>query len=95
MKVFKKTLLYLLLLLLTALFALILSAFLFSDQLINEFIRKANTRLNTRITIGKTKVDVFSHFPSLALDFNNVYIEDTHAGQYPLLTAGRIAFTLN
>ncbi len=95
MKVLKKVLLYTSVALFTGTVALILSAFLFSDQLINEFIRQANTRLNTRITIGKTRVNVFSQFPALALEFNNVYVEDTHEGQYPLLTATRVAFTLN
>lgn len=95
MKVLKKVLLYTAIALFTGVVALVISVFLFSDQIINEFIRQANTRLNTRITIGKTRVNVFSHFPSVALEFNNVYIEDTHDGQYPLLTANRIAFTLN
>lgn len=95
MKVFRKVLLYTAVALFTGTVALILSAFLFSDQLINEFIRQANTRLNTRITIGKTRVNVLSYFPSIALEFNNVYVEDTHDGQYPLLTANRVAFTLN
>lgn len=95
LKTLRKVLLYTAVALFTGALALILSAFLFSDQLIREFIRQANTRLNTRITIGKTSVNVFSRFPSINLEFNNVYVEDTHDGQYPLLTATRVAFTLN
>lgn len=95
LKILKRTLFYFALALFTGTLTLLLSAWLLSDQLVGEFIRRANTRLNTRITIGKTKVNVFSHFPALALEFHDVYIEDTHTGQYPLLTASRIAFTLN
>jgi hypothetical protein len=95
LKGLKKILFYLAAVVLTAALALIASAFLFSDQLVAAFIRQANTRLNTRITVGHTRVNVFRHFPSIAIEFSNVYVEDTHPGQYPLLTAGRVAFTFN
>jgi hypothetical protein len=86
---------YVLIALTTVLLAVLSSVLLFRDQLINEFIRQANTRLDTRITIGKVQVNAFRNFPNLSLDFYNVYVEDTHPGQYPLLTAGRISFTFN
>ena len=38
---------------------------------------------------------MFSDFPNLAIVFTDVYVEDSHPGIYPLLTADRIAFNLN
>ncbi len=75
--------------------ALVTSAFLFKDQVINRFIQQANEQLNTPITIGKMDISVFEHFPQLAIVFHDVYIEDSHTGQYPLLTAQKISFELN
>ncbi len=95
LKLLRKILLYLALATLVGTSGLMAAALLFSDQIIAEFIRQANTRLTTRITVNKTSVNVFSHFPYVALEFHNVYVEDTHPGQYPLLTAERIAFTFN
>jgi hypothetical protein len=72
-----------------------LSVYFFKDQLVNEFIRKANNSLNTPVKIGKTDVSVWADFPNLSIVFYDVYVEDSHEGQYPLLTASSIAFQLH
>lgn len=95
MKTFRKIIAYVLLVATVILIALVSSAFLFKDQVINRFINQANQQLNTPIKIGKIDVSVFERFPQLSIVFQDVYIEDSHEGQYPLLTASKISFQLN
>jgi len=68
---------------------------LFKDRIIQQFVSEANKSLNTPVKIGKIDVSMFSDFPNLAIVFTDVYIEDSHPGNYPLLTADRISFNLN
>jgi hypothetical protein len=68
---------------------------LYKDRILNQFIREANKQLNTPITIKKMDVSVFEDFPQLSIVFHDVYIEDSHPGNYPLLTARKITFQLN
>ena len=75
--------------------ALTASVFLYKDRIINQFIREANKQLNTPITIKKMDVSVFQQFPQLSIVFHDVYVEDSHPGQYPLLTAKKVSFQLN
>ena len=95
MKTFKKVLFYLFLALSVLLIALVASVFMFKDKIISQFIREANKHLNTPVNIGKMDVSVFQNFPMLSIVLNDVYIEDSHEGQYPLLTAGSVSFQLN
>jgi hypothetical protein len=95
LKTLRRVLFYTALIISTLLVALIVSVFLFKDRIINEFIREANKQLSTPVKIGKIDVSVFEQFPQLSIVLNDVYVEDSHAGQYPLLTAKRISFQMN
>jgi osmotically-inducible protein OsmY len=75
--------------------SLVVSAFLFKDSIIKNFIEAANQNLNTPVKIGKLDVSVFEKFPQLSIVLTDVTVEDSHEGQYPLLTASRISFQLN
>lgn len=75
--------------------ALAASVYLYKDRIIQQFIRQANTQLNTPIAIKRIEVSVFHQFPQLSIVFHDVYVEDSHPGNYPLLTASKIAFQLN
>ena len=75
--------------------SLALSVFLFKDKIIRNFIEAVNKDLNTKVKIGKIDVSVFQKFPQLSIVFTEVYVEDSHEGQYPLLTADKISFQLN
>ncbi len=75
--------------------ALILSLFLFKDRIIQQFIREANKSLNTPVKIGKIEISAWENFPNLAIVFTDVYVEDSHPGNYPLLTAQKLSFELN
>jgi hypothetical protein len=77
------------------LISLILSVFLFKDKIIRQFIAEANKHLNTPVTVKKIDVSAFRNFPYLAIVLTDVYVEDSHPGNYPLLTAEKISFTLN
>ena len=45
--------------------------------------------------IGKIEVSAFEEFPNLAIVLYDVYVEDSHPGDYPVLTAKKISFVLN
>jgi hypothetical protein len=95
LKLLRRVLFYFALLASVVFIALTASVFLYKDRIINQFIREANKQLNTPITIKKMEVSVFSQFPQLSIVFHDVYVEDSHPGQYPLLTAKKISFQLN
>lgn len=95
MRIVKKILLYTGLSLLVIVVSLALSAFLFKDKIIRNFIEAINKDLNTKVTVGKFDVSVFQKFPQLSIVLTEVYVEDSHAGQYPLLTADQVSFQLN
>ncbi|MBX2964518.1 MAG: hypothetical protein KF845_00130 [Cyclobacteriaceae bacterium] len=95
MKIFRKVLFYVSLTVAVLVVSLAVSAFLFKDQIIKQFILKANEQLSTPVKIGKINVSVFQRFPHISIVFNDVYVEDSHEGQYPLLTAKQISFHLN
>jgi hypothetical protein len=91
----KKFLLYFFILIGTIVGGLTISAYLFRDRIIAQFIREMNKSLNTEVRIGHIDVSVFEQFPQLSLVLTDVYVEDSHAGTYPLLTASRVSFQLN
>ncbi|HEY5691309.1 MAG TPA: hypothetical protein VIS49_07635, partial [Cyclobacteriaceae bacterium] len=73
----------------------LVSVYLFKDRIIQQFIDEANKSLSTPVRIGKIDISLWGGFPNLAIVFNDVYIEDSHAGNYPLLTAKQVSFFLN
>ena len=95
MKTLRKIVFYLFITAATLLIALVVSVFLFKDKILNQFVREANKQLNTPVKIGKMDVSVFESFPQLSIVLTNVYVEDSHPGIYPLLTAGHVSFQLN
>ena len=95
MKTLRKVFFYFTLTISVLLIALVVSVFLFKDRIINQFIREANKQLNTPVKIGKIEVSVFEQFPQLSIVLNDVYVEDSHPGLYPLLTAKKISFVMN
>lgn len=95
MKKLKRCLLYFLLVLAVVLMATVTSLFLFKDRIIQQFIAEANKNLGTPVKIGKIDISAWAGFPNLAIEFSDVYIEDSHPGTSPLLTAKKISFFLN
>ena len=95
MKIFRKILFYTLLAFAALFLGLTVSVFLFKEKIISQFIREANKNLNTPVKIGKMDISMFPSFPQLSIVLKDVYIEDSHDGQYPLLTASEISFQLS
>jgi hypothetical protein len=95
LKSFRKVLLYVLLAVSVLVISLVLSAFLFKDKIVAQFIKKANEQLSTPVKIGKIDVSVFQRFPHISIVFNDVHVEDSHPGMYPLLTAKQVSFHLH
>jgi hypothetical protein len=73
----------------------VISVFLFKERILRQFIQEANKELNTPVKIGKMDVSVFENFPQISIVLTDVYVEDSHPGEYPLLTAKTISFQLN
>ncbi|HEY0741633.1 MAG TPA: AsmA-like C-terminal region-containing protein [Chryseosolibacter sp.] len=95
MKTLRRVFFYLLLSVGVLLIALVGSVFLFKDRIIKQFIVEANKHLSTPVKIGKIEVSVFEQFPQVSIVLNDVYVEDSQPGQYPLLTATKISFQMN
>jgi hypothetical protein len=95
MRTLKKLLLYTFLTLFVLTVSVAVSVYLYKDRIIQQFIREANKSLGTPVTIGKIDVNLLDDFPRLSIVFHDVYIEDSHPGKYPLLTANTISFSLN
>lgn len=95
MKIFRKIFFYTALTFAVLILSLALSVFFFKDRIINQFILEANKDLNTPVKIGAMDISVFSSFPQLSIVLKDVYIEDSHEGQYPLLTASEISCQLS
>ena len=95
MKRLKKILIYTAVVLAILFASAVTSVFLFKDKIIQRFVTEANKHLNTPVKIGKIDVSMFDDFPNLAIVLTDVYIEDSHPGIYPLLTARHMAFTLS
>jgi hypothetical protein len=91
----KKIFLYLGIGLLVIIASVVGSVFLFKDRIIQQFIAEANKSLNTPVKIGKIEISTWQDFPNLAIVFTDVYVEDSHPGNYPLLTAKKISFYMN
>lgn len=95
MKTARKIFLYLLLGLATIFLALVISVFLFKDKILNQFVIEVNKHLNTKVDVKKMDVTLFEDFPNISIVLTDVYVEDSHPGNYPLLTAQSISFQLN
>jgi hypothetical protein len=95
LKTLRRVFFYLILTISVLLIALVGSVFLFKERIIKQFIVEANKHLSTPVKIGKIEVSVFEQFPQLSIVLNDVYVEDSQPGQYPLLTASQISFQMN
>jgi hypothetical protein len=95
LKTLRRILLYVFITFCVLLIALVTSVFLFKDRIVHQFIREANRQLNTPVKIGKIEVSILDEFPQLSIVLNDVYVEDSHPGLYPLLTAKKISFQMN
>lgn len=75
--------------------ALVVSVFLFKERIIRQFIAEANKQLSTPVRVGELDVSIIRHFPRLSIVLNDVYIEDSHPGNYPLFTARQLSFVMH
>src|SRR5690606_11822865 len=62
---------------------------------IQQFVEEANKHINTRISIKRMDVSMLEQFPHVSVVFHDVYVEDSHDGQYPLMTAKKVSFALD
>ncbi len=92
---YKRILFYLLIFASVVFISLILSVFLFKDRIIRQFIAEANEYINTPVKVGQVDATIITNFPWISIVMTDVYVEDSHPGEYPLITAKKIAFRLN
>ncbi len=92
---YKKILFYLAIFTGVVFISLVLSVFLFKDRIIRQFIAEANKYINTPVKVGEIDVSILSSFPSISIIMSDLYVEDSHPGEYPLITAKTVSFRLN
>jgi uncharacterized protein involved in outer membrane biogenesis len=95
LKAVKKILVYFFLSVVVLVITFGVSVYFFKDKIIQQFIREANKSLSTPVQIGRIEVSAWQAFPNVAITFTDVYVEDSHLGLYPLLTAKTVSFSLN
>jgi hypothetical protein len=95
LKILRKVLLYVLLAVAVLLIAAVSSVLLFKDRIIQQFIREANKQLSTPVKVAKIEVSMFEEFPKMSILLLDVYVEDSHEGLYPLITAKKVAFQMD
>jgi hypothetical protein len=95
LKKYRKLLVYAALTVGVIFIALVVSVFLFKERIIRQFIQEANKQLNTPVKVGKLDVSILQHFPRLSIVITDVYIEDSHPGNYPLFTAKQLSFVMH
>lgn len=95
MKRLRKIALYTLVTLIVVITGLTASVFIFKDRILQQFIREANKHLGTPVRIAKIEISALSEFPRLTIELTDVYVEDSHPGEYPLLTAKKVSFLFN
>ncbi len=95
LKAAKKIIFYLALSVIVLVIAFGASVYFFKDRIIQQFISEANKKLGTPVQIGRIDISAWQDFPNLAITFTDVYVEDSHLGVYPLLTAKSVSFYLN
>jgi hypothetical protein len=91
----RKIFLYSLVALLVVIAGLTASVFIFKDRILQQFIREANKHLGTPVRIANIEISALSEFPQLTIELTDVYVEDSHPGEYPLLTAKKVSFLFN
>lgn len=95
MRLLRKILLYTIGLAVILAVGLLIAVYMFKDRIIREFIREANKNIATPIKVGRIDVSPWSDFPRLDIVLKDVYVEDSHPGDYPLLIAAQVSFTLD
>src|SRR5688572_29210048 len=74
---------------------MLLAGYLFKDQITARFVDEANKHLATPVKIGKIDVSLWGQFPLMAIEFTDVYVEDSHPQEFPLFTARRGALSFS
>jgi hypothetical protein len=95
LRILKRIALYLLAAIAVLFISISVSIYFFKDRIIQQFIAEANKNLGTPVKIGKIDISAWSNFPDLGIVFQDVYVEDSHPGLYPLFTARSVSFFMN
>lgn len=95
LRIFKRIAFYLVIAVAVIAVSFTISVFLFKDRIIQSFISEANKSLGTPVKIGKIDISAWGKFPEIGIVFSDVYVEDSHAGLYPLFTARSVSFYMN
>jgi len=71
------------------------TAWIFHDRLVERFVRQANTYLATPVKAGEIELSLFRDFPRLTISLRDVYVEDSHPAEFPLLSLKRLTFSFD
>ena len=95
LKRLRKILLYSGAVILAIVLVAMVTAYFLRDKIINRFVEEANQHLATPVKIGHMDVSMLADFPEMSIVFKDVYVEDSHPGEFPLFKAKEVSFAFN
>ena len=76
-KIIKRTLTGIVLVFILTISAGVIFSIIYKDKIIAYFLRETNKHITTPIDVGKIDVSVFSHFPNISINLQNVTIKES------------------
>lgn len=74
----------------------VISSIYYKDELIGYFLQETNKHINTPIDVAKIDISVFSHFPNISINLQNVSINESNNNHQGILgRAKRISISFN
>ncbi|MCK5699948.1 MAG: hypothetical protein KAI29_02295, partial [Cyclobacteriaceae bacterium] len=95
-KIIKKTLLGIVLIFILIISAGVIFSIAYKDEILGYFLRETNKHITTPIDVAKIDVSVFSHFPNISINLQNVTIKESNNDHRGVLgKAKRISVSFN
>ena len=95
-KLIKRTLAGIFLILILIISAGIIFTTVYKDEIIGYFIKETNKHITTPITVGEMEVSIFSNFPNISINLQDVTIKESIKGHKGILgKAKRISVSFN
>lgn len=95
-KIIKRTLVGVILIISMLVSIGVILSIVYKDELIGYFLQEANKHIDTPIDVGKIDISVFSHFPNISIDLQNVTIKESNNEHKGILgKAKQISITFN
>lgn len=95
-KIIKRTLTGVFLVFILTISVGLIFSLVYKDKIIAYFLRETNKHITTPIDVGKIDVSIFSHFPNISINLENVTIKESNNDHRGVLAkAKRISLSFN